>query len=85
MDILFNDKKMSFLLEAPLRLMSILDFSFTQIRELFQFLTSFEVSSELAGQGKEQRVCLQFKYIYSQGPIKMEQKVNENEKQIPYL
>lgn len=42
-----------FLLETSFRQMRILDFSFTQIKELFPCLTSFEVLSEMAGQGNE--------------------------------
>lgn len=55
-----------------------------RIKELFPYITSFEVSSEIAGQGDELQIYLKFIYIYSQSPIKMEYKLME-EKQIPYI
>lgn len=74
-----------FLLETPFRQKSILDFSFTQIRELLPYLTSLEVSSEMTVQGNENCIYLQFTYIYLQGPVKVEQKNSEKEKQIPLI
>lgn len=82
MDISFNDKITCFLLETALRQMTISDFSFTQIKELSLYIIPFQVSSKIAYQGEKHCVCLQFTYIYSQGPVKQNKKNNEKEKQI---
>lgn len=87
MAIPFNDKNMCFLLDTSFRQLSILDFSFTQIKELFPYLKhllQFYLKWQARGMNTEY-TCLQFTHIYLQGPAKVEQKINEKGKQIPYI
>lgn len=62
---------MCYLLETSFRQMSILAVSLIQIKELFPYLTSFKVLSEMVGRGMNTR--LQFTHSYLQGPVKVEQ------------